>query len=565
MDTLTRRASSTDKEKDEDSAGRVVGTYPASIVTAADARFRSTSAEHRRFESFHVNLMAIGGTIGTALFVYMGSGLTSGGPANLLLAFVWWVSVVWAVAEGQKELVTFWPTDACFARSSSRYLDDAVGFAVGWNFWILEIALSIFEVTACGVVLSYWKSAAEINISIIITVIIATYGVLNCWDARYFAHAEFTLALGKILLIIGLLIMTFLTMLGVNPLHDRFGFRFWRDPGPFTGPFPSHPDNTNLFEGFLSCVIVACFTVAGPEYLSLVCGEARNPRKTMPRAFNATIYRLVIFFIGSALAIGILVPFNDPNLLGAQASDAAGAGKSPYVVAMNRLQIPLLPDIVNAGIFTSVLSAGNAYFFSASRSLAQLSADGHAPAFLRKRNRNGVPYISVLVCLALLVLSYCQVSSTSSAFISYLSNIASSGQLVNWIVFSVVWIRWNAALKAQGISRDSLPCRSRFQPFAAHYALVCSVFVTLMQGYQVFLKSNWDTASFVFAYGMPIIFIILSTLWKLLKRTKLETAQSADVTSYIDDPEFTEYIDYAAMDKRGRVGTLVYKVLAALF
>ncbi|GAA5877349.1 hypothetical protein JCM8547_003841 [Rhodosporidiobolus lusitaniae] len=288
-----------------------VATYPASVITGTNARFRTTAVEHRKFEPFHVNLMAIGGTIGTAIFVYMGSGLTSGGPLNLLLGFVWWVSVVWAVAEGQKELVTLWPTDASFARSASRYLDDAAGFALGWNFFFLEIALSIFEVTACGVVLSYWESTTKLPTAAIITIIIGTYAVLNGWSARYFANAEFTLALGKILLIIGLLLMTFITMLGGNPIKDRFGFRFWRDPGPMTGPYPDHGHKTNLFEGFLSCVIVAAFTVGGPEYLSLVCGEARNPRKTMPRAFNATIYRLVIFFIGSALAIGILVPFND--------------------------------------------------------------------------------------------------------------------------------------------------------------------------------------------------------------------------------------------------------------
>ncbi|GAA5854013.1 hypothetical protein JCM8547_008193 [Rhodosporidiobolus lusitaniae] len=255
---------------------------------------------------------------------------------------------------------------------------------------------------------------------------------------------------------------------------------------------------------------------------------------------------------------------NALNLLGAQAEGAAGAGKSPYVIAMNR-QIPILPDIVNAGIFTSVLSAGNAYFFSATRSLAQLSKDGHAPSFITNVNRNGVPYISVSICLGLLCLSYCQVSADASVFIDYLVNISSAGQLVNWVLMSITWIRWNKARHVQGLSRDSLPCRSRFQPYAAYYSLICSVLVTLLQGYTVFLEDNWSTPTFIFAYGMPVIYIILFVGWKLLKRTKLETAQSADVTSFIDDPEFTEEVDYATMDHRGRIGNLVHRFLYTFF
>lgn len=171
---------------------------------------------------------------------------------------------------------------------------------------------------------------------------------------------------------------------------------FRRDPGAFTTPYPEHPFGVGRFEGFLACVINACFTVAGPEYLSMVAGEARNPRKTMPRAFKATIYRLVFFFIGSALAIGILVPYNDPLLLGAQSSGAAGGGQSPYVISMIRLRISVLPDIVNALIMTSVFSAGNAFMFGATRSLASMARDGQAPKVFARRNRNGVPYLAVI-------------------------------------------------------------------------------------------------------------------------------------------------------------------------
>jgi amino acid transporter len=122
-------------------------------------------------------------------------------------------------------------------------------------------------------------------------------------------------------------------MLGGNPLGDRYGFRYWRDPGVMN-------DGGNgalgRFEGFLACLINAAFLVAGPEYISMVAGEAENPRRTMPRAFTSIIYRLTAFFILGSLAVGICVPYTDPGLLSTTGPTAAA---SPYVLAMNRLNI----------------------------------------------------------------------------------------------------------------------------------------------------------------------------------------------------------------------------------
>ncbi|ORY92510.1 putative carnitine transport protein [Leucosporidium creatinivorum] len=537
----------------------------ASIASSDQKRYASTSASHRKLERFHVNLIAIGGTVGTALFINMGTGLTSGGPASLLIAYLWWTSVICAIAECQLELVTFWPTDIGFARNAGRYVDEALGFATGWNFYLYQQALTIFEVTAFGLVLGFWQETLKVNAAVFITIVIVLYTALNIWTARGFANAEFCLAMGKVLLIIGLLLYTFIAMLGGNPGKDRFGFRYWNNPGAFTSPYPEHARSTGIFEGWFACVVNASFTVAGPDYLTIVAGEARNPRKVMPKAFKATIYRLVVFFIGSALAIGILVPYNDPNLLGAQASDAPGGAKSPYVISMQRLAIPVLPSIVNALILTSVFSAGNAFLFCSSRTLAQMGRDGQAPKLFSKRNRNGVPFIAVGIVLTLCLVAYCQVSSSASIVITYLTGLVGSAQLVGWIVMSGTWIRWNAGLKAQGISRDTLPARSRFQPFAAWYAFISAIVVTFFQGYNVFLKNHWDTPTFIFAYFAPVMFIVLFCAWKIIKKTRWEHAATMDVTSYVNDPEFTEYVNYDELEHRGKFGTALNKTLKAVF
>lgn len=155
-----------------------------------------------------------------------------------------------------------WPTDAAFTRNAARYIDDAAGFATGWNFWLSQQALVIFEVVSFGLFLGYWENTRGVNDAVYITIMIVAYFCLNIWTARGFANAEFGLAMGKIILIVGLLIYTFIVMLGGNPLRDRFGFRYWRDPGAFTTPYPEHGYQFGRFEGFLACVINACFTVS---------------------------------------------------------------------------------------------------------------------------------------------------------------------------------------------------------------------------------------------------------------------------------------------------------------
>ncbi|SCZ93861.1 BZ3500_MvSof-1268-A1-R1_Chr6-3g08930 [Microbotryum saponariae] len=570
--------------------------------TVSNERFATTSAQHRTLESYHVNLIAIGGTIGTAIFVYIGAGLTAGGPLMLLLAYIYWASVIFMIAELQKEMVCLWPTDVAFARNASRYIDDAAGFAAGYNFWISQVALAIFEIVAFGVVIGFWESTRRISAAVFISILIVAYIALNIWNTRFFGNAEFGFAIGKVLLITGLLLFTFIAMLGGNPLHDRFGFRYWKNPGRsnlrrdrpeevgmITTPYPDHPTGVGKFEGYLACLTNAAFTMAGPDYLSMVAGEARNPRRTMHRAFNSTIYRLIIFFIGTVLAVGVLCPYNDSGLISAQKASAPGGARSPYVIAMNRMMIPVLPHIVNGLILTSVFSAGNAYIFTSSRGLAQMARDGQAPKLFARRNRNGVPSIAVGFCMLLCLLSYCQVSTSAQVVIKYLTNLVASSQLVNWILLAFTWIRFNAAHKAQGISRDSLPVRSHFLPFGtslikdlvkrplefttdqlvfwvcvgAWYAFISSIFVLLMQGYYVFLSGAWDISAFLFAYMMPILFIALYLGWKILKRTRFYRASEVDILSFKYDAEFTEHIEYD--QERSKVGLLVHRALSTMF
>lgn len=244
---------------------------------------------------------------------------------------------------------------------------------------------------------------------------------LNLFAVKWYGEAEFWLSLGKVLLSIGLIFYTFIVMLGGNPLGDRFGFRYWNEPGAFNEYYKT--GDTGKFLGVLAAVITASFTIAGPDYVSMAAGETINPRKVLPKAFNGVFYRLTAFFVLGVLCVGILVPYNDKTMADAFDNGKPGAAASPYVISMDRLKIPILPDIVNAVILTASFSAGNSYMYCASRSLYGLALEGKAPRFLTKCTNNGVPVYCVGIVLIVGLLSFLQVSNGASVVLNWFVNL----------------------------------------------------------------------------------------------------------------------------------------------
>lgn len=326
------------------------------------------------------------------------------------------------VTNSMSEMVTYLPISSPFIRFAGRWVDDAFGFAAGWNFFIFEAALVPFEIVACNVILQYWTDAIPAGATIAVVLVI--YAAVNMFAVKWYGETEFWMALGKVLLIIGLLCYTFIAMLGGNPLKDRFGFRYWKNPGAFNTP-GWYPNKGSLghFVGFLQCLIQASFTIAGPDYVSMAAGETENPRQVLPKAFKAVFYRLTTFFMLGSLAVGILVPSNDPGLILAYKNGAPGAAASPYVASMVRLRISVLPHIVNALVLTSALSAGNSYCYCASRSLYGMALEGKAPKFLTKCTKNGVPIYTVVAVLLISLLAFLQVSNNAAIVLQWFVNL----------------------------------------------------------------------------------------------------------------------------------------------
>ncbi|CZR60941.1 probable carnitine transport protein [Phialocephala subalpina] len=467
---------------------------------------------HRQLRPRHIQLIGIGGTIGTALYVH---GLLNGGPASLFMAFTIWCAFILVVTNCMSEMVTYLPISSPFIRFAGRYVDEAFGVAAGYNIFIFEAALVPFEIVACNVIIHYWSDVVPAGG--IIAIVIVSYGIINVFAVKWYGESEFWLAMGKVLLIIGLIIFTLIAMVGGNPLHDKFGFRYWGNPGAFVELY--YEGNLGRFLGFLQCLIQASFTIAGPDYVSMGAGEAENPRKVMPQAYNAVFYRLTAFFVLGSLAVGILVPHNGAELSAAFKNGLPGAAASPYVVAMNRLKIRVLPDIVNSMVLASAFSAGNSYVYCASRSLFGLALEGKARKFLTKCTKSGVPIYCVAVTLAIALLSFLQVSNNAAVVLNWFVSLVTASQLINFSVMAFTFIAWKRACDAQGLDRDTLPHKSFWQPFSAYYALTGCFIMTFVGGYTVFLPGQWDVPTFLFSYLMVFLFPVIFIAWKVIKKT----------------------------------------------
>ncbi|KAK5169525.1 general amino acid permease agp2 [Saxophila tyrrhenica] len=488
---------------------------------------------HRGLKARHIQLIGIGGTIGTALYVQIGRGLLNGGPASLFIAFTIWCAFILAVTICMAEMATYLPISSPFIRFAGRYVDESFGFAAGWNFFLFEAIMVPFEITACNLIIHYWSEAVPAGG--IIAIIICLYAVINVTAVKWYGETEFWAALGKMLLIIGLIIYTFITMLGGNPLGDRYGFRYWEDPGAFNWLY--YDNKLGYFLGFLQCLIQASFTIAGPDYVSMAAGEAENPRVVMPKAYNAVFYRLTAFFVLGSLAVGINVPFDDPTLINAFEKGKPGAAASPYVIGMIRLKIQVLPDIVNALVLTSAFSAGLSYLYCSSRCLLGLALEGKAPKIFTRTTRNGVPVYAVGVVLVISLLAFLQVAENTATVLSWFVAIITASQLINFSCMCYTYIRWFNALRAQGIDRRTLPYRGWFQPYAAYTAMIGCMVMTLVGGYNVFLDGYWDTASFVFAYFSVALFPVLFISWKVIKKTKWRKLDEIDLKGEVEEIE----------------------------
>ncbi|KAF2014106.1 general amino acid permease-like protein AGP2 [Aaosphaeria arxii CBS 175.79] len=481
----------------------------------------------RHLGNRQIQLIAIGGSIGTALFVSIGGALNKAGPLGMLLAYTGYSCILAMINNCIAEMGTYMPITGGFIRLAGHWADEALGFAAGWNFFLYEALLIPFEITALNLVLTFWRD--DIPVAAVCAACIVLYAACNILAVKVFGEAEFWLSGGKVVLIFMLFSFTFITMCGGNPKHDAYGFRYWRDPGPMAEYLSTGA--LGRWEGFLGALWAAGFCIVGPEYISMVSGEAKRPRVYIKNAFKTVYWRFCIFFITGALCVGIILPYNDPSLVKVLKGGEGGgtAAASPYVIAMSNLAVPVLPHITNALLLTSIFSAGNTYTYCATRSLYSLSIEGRAPKFLRKCLKNGVPIYCFIIVMAFPFLSFLSVSDGSAKALTWITSLITAGGMLNYIGITLTYLAFYRATKAQNFDRNALPYTGWFQPYCAWIGLIWEIGMVCCYGYSVFLPGMWTVQDFFFSYTMVFLYPILYFGWKLLKRTKIVPAHQVDL------------------------------------
>ena len=472
---------------------------------------------HRKLKNRHLQMITIGGSIGTGLFVGAGSALATGGPAALVINFTIIGLMLFNVCMALGELSVAFPVSGSFAVHSSRFLDPAWGFAMGWNYalsWLITIPL---ELTAAGLVIHYWTTS--INIAVWITIFLVILLIINLFGVRGFGEIEFFISIIKVITILGFIVLGIVLTVGGGPNHQYLGAKYWHDPGPFA----------HGFKGVCSVFVTAAFAFSGTELIGLAAAETANPRKTIPRATKQVFWRITIFYIVSLTLIGCLVPYTSPRLLNGASSYDASA--SPFVVAIEDAGIKILPSIFNAVILFAVLSVGNSSVYGASRTICALAECGQAPKILAYIDRKGRPLSSVVLSMLLGFVAYINCAKIGPQVFNWLVAISSLSSFFTWGSICACHIMFRLAWKAQGHSVDELAFTAPFGIVGSCLGLLLNVVCLIAQFYIALfpVEGSPSAKAFFEAYLAAPIVIIFYVVWKLWKRTPFRRPTTIDL------------------------------------
>ncbi|KAJ7483172.1 general APC amino acid permease [Mycena latifolia] len=498
-----------------------------------DFDFHDLDRVQRRLKQRHVQMIAIAGTIGTGLFLGSGNALRVAGPLGALIAYALVGTVSYSSLCCIGEMTTWAPITGTFPHYAARWVDPAFGFAVGWNYFYANATSVPVEISAAVILMTFWDkdtSHAAIYTAIIAILVCA----INIFGVRYFGESEFFFSVVKLTLIIVILFAGLVVDLGGGPTGERIGFKFWVNPGPVNRANLVQDVGTDRFLAILSVIIQAAFSFQGMELVCIAASETESPRRNIAKAVRRVFYRILVFYILGVLMIGMLVAYDNPELL----SRVGTAAQSPFVIAMNTAGVKAFPHLVNAGIFASAFSAGSSSLFCSSRVLYGLSIRGQAPKFLAYTTKNGLPIAAVLVTSVFALMSFMAVSAGAETVFNWFVNIVTTGGFIGWFAINLTYVFFHRGMKAQGYDLTKNVYNNPFQPYLAYWGMAWTSIFILMNGYAVFFK--FESSLFLTAYINIPIFAALYFGYKIVYRTRIWKPMEMDFVTGIPTVEETE-------------------------
>lgn len=419
----------------------------------------------RSLKGRHLQMIAIGGAIGTGLFIGSGTVLSNGGPASVLIAYTLIGSMIYCTVQAMGELAVTFPVSGAFVTYNIRFIDPSWGFAMAWNYAMQWLIVMPVELVAAAIVIQYWdtKTNPAAYTAIFFVVIMS----INFFGVKGYGEAEFLFSIIKVLAIIGFIILGIVLICGGGPKGGFIGGRYWRDPGAFN----------NGFKGLCSVFVTAAFAFAGTELVGLAAAESDNPRKALPKATKQVFWRIFLFYLVSLTIVGLLVPYNDKAVLNSDGT----ARSSPFVIAIENAGIKGLPSVINAVILIAVLSVGNSSVYGTSRTLAALAAAGQAPKILNYIDKRGRPLWGILVQGLFGLLAFLSALSDEGTIFAWLSALSGMSSIFTWGSICFAHIRFRHALKVQGRDTSEIAFVSQAGVIGSYYGMILALLVIIAQ------------------------------------------------------------------------------------
>ncbi len=387
--------------------------------------------EHTHFErglkNRHIQMIALGGALGTGLFLGSASSIQLAGPA-ILLSYAIGGTIIYLIMRMLGEMATEEPAAGAFSHFASKYWGDFPGFLSGWNYWFLYVLVSMAELSAAGAYIQFWLPDVPSWVSALVVLVVIT-GV-NLVNVRFYGEFEFWFAIIKVVAIIGMIV------LGLVLIFSGLG-------GPATGwsNLWAHGGFVpNGWWGIALSLPVVMFSFGGTELIGITAAEAADPTKSIPKAVRQVMWRILVFYIGALAVLLVIYPWNQ-----------IGASGSPFVTIFSKLGIPAAAVLLNIVVFSAAVSVYNSGVYSNGRMLYGLAEQGNAPKIFMRLSKRGVPFVGILfssACtLAVVVVNF---RVPDHAFMRVMA-VAMIAAIITWAM--IVLVHWQFRRKQPEGSR----------------------------------------------------------------------------------------------------------------
>jgi len=465
-----------------------------------------TQQLNKHLKNRHMVMIAIGGSIGTGIFIASGNAIHIAGPGGAILAYFLISIMVYFLMTSLGEMSAFLPSTGAFCDYSTRFVEPAFGFAMSYNYWFNWAITVAVDLSSASFVMSYWFPHVPFLFWSVLFFLLVL--CINLLAVKNYGESQYWLSIVKVVTVILFLIVGVLIIVGVIG-NESIGFKNWT-----LGNAPFHQG----WFGFTSVLLVAGFAFQGTELFGVTAGEADNPRESVPKAVRSVFLRIFLFYIGSMLVISFLIPYTDPALINVSTTNIA---LSPFTIVFTKASMKFAASFINIVILIAILSAATASMYTASRILWHSAKQRQAPQIFAKLTRHGVPLNALIITALIGSVVFISSLFGNGLVFTWLINVSSLSGFIAWVGIAISHYRFRKVYLAQGKKLSDLPYRAKFFPFAPIFALVFCILVVLGQQYAMPAQHPFNWGTFIGTYiGIPV-FLVLYFGYKFFKKSQL--------------------------------------------